>query len=68
MHFKENKKNQGIKQSMTNTYVKWYLDKGGELLSDILATKIKNVLYVKKLEQVFVLKEEKNLLTVKFVV
>ena len=39
--FKFNKKNQGIKQSMTNTYVKWYLDKGGELLSDMLATKIK---------------------------
>jgi choline dehydrogenase-like flavoprotein len=33
--------NDGIKQSMTRTYVKWYLDNGGELLSNQKAIKFK---------------------------
>ncbi len=38
--FKFNDKNQGTKQSMTKTYIKWYLEKGGELVSDTTAKKI----------------------------
>lgn len=33
--------NNGIKQSITETYVKWYMDAGGELKSELKATKLK---------------------------
>jgi len=39
--FKFNQGNKGIKQSMTETYIKWYINKGGELLSNQKAINIK---------------------------
>ena len=39
--FKFENGNQGIKQSMTETYMKWYLDDGGELISDLKAVYLK---------------------------
>ena len=39
--YKFDGKNYGTKQSMTETYVKWYLDDGGKLLSNMQAIKIK---------------------------
>ena len=32
----------GVKQSMTETYIKWYLEDGGKLLSNLYAYKIIN--------------------------
>ena len=38
--FKFTDNSQGTKQSMTKTYIKWYLEKGGELVSNTTAKKI----------------------------
>ena len=39
--FKFNRENKGTKQSMTETYIKWYLDNGGQLISNLKAFKLK---------------------------
>ena len=47
--FKFNDDGTGIKQSMTETFIKWYIDKGGELKSEI---KAQNIFYRNKKWQV----------------
>lgn len=47
--FKFNNDGTGIKQSMTETFIKWYIDKGGELKSEV---KAQNIFYDNKKWQV----------------
>ena len=41
--FKFDKGNDGVKQSMTETYIRWYIDSGGELLCDHEAIKLQQM-------------------------
>ena len=47
--FKFNNDGTGIKQSMTETFIKWYIDRGGELKSEV---KAQNIFYDNKKWQV----------------
>ena len=40
--FKFDNKNNGTKQSMTETYLKWYMESNGEIIFNSMALKIKN--------------------------